>query len=66
MHVSLAAAAARAELVKLQAPKDNTAFAAAVVTAIRWVRGMLIRALSYTAPTGFSMPVFARLIYEAD
>jgi hypothetical protein len=53
-------------LWKLQAPKDNTAFAAAVVTAIRWVRGMLIRALSYTAPTGFSMPVFARLIYEAD
>jgi hypothetical protein len=55
-----------AELVKLQAPKDNTAFAAAVATAIRWVRGMLIRALSYTAPTGLSMPVFARLIYEAD
>lgn len=55
-----------AELVKIQEPKLPAEFAAAVATAIRWVRGMLIRALSYTAPTGLSMPVFARLIYEAD
>lgn len=41
-------------------------FVQAVVEASRWVKGMLIRAFHYMAPTGVTMPVLARLIYEAD
>jgi hypothetical protein len=50
---------------------DNTAsgfagFINALVKATRALKGMLIRALHYTPPTSLSMPMLARLIYEAD
>ncbi len=41
-------------------------FAAALVQATRWIKGMVIRALHYTPPNGLTMPMLARLIYEAD
>lgn len=41
-------------------------FCAALVQATRWIKGMVIRALHYTPPNGLSMPMLARLIYEAD
>ncbi|MBW4602182.1 MAG: hypothetical protein KME29_22070 [Calothrix sp. FI2-JRJ7] len=50
---------------------DDTAsgfagFIAALVKATHVLKGMLIRALHYTPPTSLSMPMLARLIYEAD
>ena len=58
-------------LVAQAAPKkgkfaDFAQFSAALAEAVNWVRGMLLRALHYTAPTSLSMPTLARLIYEAD
>jgi hypothetical protein len=41
-------------------------FKQAVVTATSLTRTMVIRALQYTAPTGITMPLMARLIYESD
>ena len=41
-------------------------FEEAVVKATNLTRAMLIRALQYAPPTGVTMPVLARLIYEAD
>ncbi|MDJ0733689.1 MAG: hypothetical protein QNJ47_06305 [Nostocaceae cyanobacterium] len=41
-------------------------FVAALVQATRWIKGMVLRALHYTPPNGLSMPMMARLIYEAD
>jgi hypothetical protein len=41
-------------------------FKQAVVTATDLTRAMLIRALHYAPPTGVTMPVLARLVYEAD
>lgn len=43
-----------------------TGFVSALVKATHVLKGMLIRALHYTAPTSLSMPMLARLIYEAD
>jgi hypothetical protein len=37
-----------------------------VVKATRLTRAMLVRALHYTPPTSVTMPVLARLIYDAD
>jgi hypothetical protein len=50
---------------------DNTAsgfarFINGLVKATHVLKGMLIRALHYTPPTSLSMPMLARLIYEAD
>jgi hypothetical protein len=42
------------------------AFAAALSEAVRWVKGMLFRALHYTSPASLTMPVLARLIDAAD
>ncbi|MGY1640606.1 hypothetical protein ACI782_05660 [Geodermatophilus sp. SYSU D00703] len=41
-------------------------FKEAVVTATRRLRRMTLRALSYAPPTGVTMPVLARVMYEAD
>ncbi|MGJ3248228.1 MAG: hypothetical protein ACFE0I_19355 [Elainellaceae cyanobacterium] len=41
-------------------------FADALVQAIRWIKGMLFRAFHYMPPSDISMPLLARLIYEAD
>ncbi|BAZ14368.1 hypothetical protein NIES4071_62110 [Calothrix sp. NIES-4071] len=41
-------------------------FINALVKATHALKGMLIRALHYTPPTSLSMPMLARLIYEAD
>ncbi|MBF2065219.1 MAG: hypothetical protein IGS39_12465 [Calothrix sp. C42_A2020_038] len=43
-----------------------TGFINALVKATHALKGMLIRALHYTPPTSLSMPMLARLIYEAD
>jgi hypothetical protein len=43
-----------------------TEFSEALVEASRWVKGMLLRALHYTPPNDLTMPLLARLIYEAD
>jgi hypothetical protein len=60
-------------LVKTSHPKgfgNNAAgfteFSEALVDASRWVKGMLLRALHYTPPSDLTMPLLARLIYEAD
>jgi hypothetical protein len=42
------------------------AFYEAIVAASVRVKGMLLRSLYFTPPTGVSMPTLARLIYEAD
>jgi hypothetical protein len=61
------------QLVKTSHPKGfghNAAgfaeFSEALVDASRWVKGMLLRALHYTPPNDLTMPLLARLIYEAD
>ncbi|MCU0566902.1 MAG: hypothetical protein MUF49_09925 [Oculatellaceae cyanobacterium Prado106] len=41
-------------------------FSEALVNATRWIKGMLLRALHYTPPNALTMPMLARLIYEAD
>ena len=41
-------------------------FKQAVVTVTRRLRRMLLRALSYASPTGITMPMLARVLYEAD
>lgn len=41
-------------------------FCNALAEATRWIKGMLLRALHYTPPTALTMPMMARLIYEAD
>jgi hypothetical protein len=41
-------------------------FVTALVQATRWIKGMVLRALHYTPPNSLSMPMMARLIYEAD
>jgi hypothetical protein len=46
--------------------RDFEAFKQAVVTATRRLRRMTLRALSYAPPTGVTMPVLARMVYEAD
>lgn len=55
-------------LVDASVPTDPPfeEFAQAVVTATRRLRRMLLRALSYASPTGVTMPVLARVLYEAD
>jgi hypothetical protein len=60
-------------LVKTSHPKGFgrnaagfTEFSEALVDASRWVKGMLLRALHYTPPSDLTMPLLARLIYEAD
>jgi hypothetical protein len=60
-------------LVKVNHPKgfaSNSAgfaeFSEALVEATGWVKGMLLRALHYTPPNDLTMPLLARLIYEAD
>ena len=42
------------------------AFSEALVNATRWIKGMLLRALHYTPPNSLTMPILARLMYEAD
>jgi Thermolysin metallopeptidase, catalytic domain len=46
--------------------RDFECFKQAVVTATRRLRRMTLRALSYAPPTGVTMPVLARMMYEAD
>ncbi|MGY1690616.1 hypothetical protein [Geodermatophilus sp. SYSU D01105] len=46
--------------------RDLESFEQAVVTATRRLRRMTLRALSYAPPTGVTMPVLARVMYEAD
>jgi hypothetical protein len=46
--------------------RDLESFQQAVVTATRRLRRMTLRALSYAPPTGVTMPVLARVLYEAD
>jgi hypothetical protein len=41
-------------------------FAAQLVEATRWIKGMVLRALHYTPPNALTMPMLARLMYEAD
>jgi hypothetical protein len=41
-------------------------FKQAVITAVRRLRRMTMRALSYAPPTGTTMPMLARAMYEAD
>jgi len=41
-------------------------FKQAVVTAVRRLRRMTLRALAYAPPTGTTMPMLARAMYEAD
>jgi len=41
-------------------------FKEAVVTAVRRLRRMTLRALSYAPPTGITMPMLARVMVEAD
>ena len=41
-------------------------FSEALVNATRWLKGMLLRALHYTPPNSLTMPMLARLMYEAD
>jgi hypothetical protein len=60
-------------LVKVSHPKGFgqnaagfTEFSEALVDASRWVKGMLLRALHYTPPNDLTMPLLARLMYEAD
>ena len=45
---------------------DQTAFADALAEAVRWMRGMVFRTLHYLPPTDATMPMVARLLYEAD
>jgi hypothetical protein len=61
------------EAVATLAPPGTEAYKAnfdefkqAVVTATDLTRAMLIRALHYAPPTGVTMPLLARLVYEAD
>jgi hypothetical protein len=37
-----------------------------VAKAVKWLRGILLRTVSYLPPTGMTMPAWARLIYLAD
>jgi hypothetical protein len=60
-------------LVKLAYPSEVTdtpegfdRFCQALVEASHWVKGMLFRAFNYMPPSGVTMPMLARLIYEAD
>lgn len=53
-------------LVQTEKPGTEKEFLAAIGEATHWLKGMFFRALSYTAPTGVSMPMLARLMYEAD
>jgi hypothetical protein len=46
--------------------RDFASFKQAVVTATHRLRRMSLRALSYAPPTGVTMPVLARVMYEAD
>lgn len=41
-------------------------FCDALARASGWVKGMLLRSLHYTSPASLTMPMLARLIYEAD
>jgi hypothetical protein len=41
-------------------------FKVAVVTATKRLRRMMLRALSYAPPTGITMPMLARVLYDAD
>lgn len=41
-------------------------FCEALTKASGWVKGMLLRALHYTSPASLTMPMLARLVYEAD
>jgi hypothetical protein len=43
-----------------------TGFSVALVEASRWIKGMLLRSLHYTPPNALTMPMLARLMYEAD
>jgi hypothetical protein len=54
------------KLVAIVKPSGFPEFAIALSQVTRWMKGMLIRALHYTPPTSLSMPMLARLIYEAD
>jgi hypothetical protein len=54
------------KLVAIIKPAGFPEFAIALSQVTRWMKGMLIRALHYTPPTSLSMPMLARLIYEAD
>jgi hypothetical protein len=46
--------------------RDFESFKQAVVTATHRLRRMSLRALSYAPPTGVTMPLLARVMYEAD
>jgi hypothetical protein len=46
--------------------RDFASFKQAVVTATHRLRRMSLRALSYAPPTGVTMPLLARVMYEAD
>jgi hypothetical protein len=41
-------------------------FAESLAQAIRWIKGMLFRAFHYMPPSDITMPMLARLMYEAD
>jgi len=47
-----------------RAPKAT--FADHLSEAVHWLRGMLLRTLHYLPPTGVTMPLWARIIDEAD
>jgi len=41
-------------------------FSVVLSKAVKWIKGMLFRTFHYMPPTALSMPMLARLIYEAD
>jgi len=41
-------------------------FCVALAEAVKWIKGMLFRTLHYMPPAAVSMPMFARLMYNAD
>ncbi|MBB3084082.1 hypothetical protein [Geodermatophilus sabuli] len=64
--VELVAAVLEADCPDPGGRRDLESFKQAVVTATRRLRRMTLRALSYVPPTGVTMPVLARMVYEAD
>jgi hypothetical protein len=64
--VELVAAVMEADTPGPEARGGFESFKEAVVTATRRLRRMTLRALSYAPPTGVTMPVLARVMYEAD
>lgn len=53
-------------LVQTLKPTNDAEFVVALGQAAHWLKGMFFRALNYTAPSGVSMPMMARLMFEAD